>query len=913
MIQLNYILSIVSLFGCIIALGQSTQPDTLPPPPPLDTLPPVQDSLPIDTALRDTLILPDNVEYADDAFEAQVDYGAEDSMLFDVVEQKVYLYGKAYLKYQTINLEAGHIIVDLKSNSVIAEPFRDSSGRLSGMPDFKDQDQGFVADKLQYDFTTSKGIVYEATSQEGDLYVHAQKAKYIGKGGKDSNEDVIFSKNALVTTCNLDHPHFGIMSSKQKVVPNKVVIIGPSNLQIADVPTPVVLPFGFFPITEGKTAGLVFPRDYERSRELGFGLRNIGYYTPLGEKADVEVLFDAYTRGTFRVAVRPRYVKRYKYNGSLFLRYSNRRSEFPNSTEIREEESFTIQWNHQQGSKAHPYNTFGGGVDIQINNDQQLNDNNAEAVLNNQLSSNMTFTRNFPNSPFTLNTSLTHSQNTRSREVTVNFPNIDLQMQNIYPFKRRNKVGSKERWYERIAFDYDARAFNQFNTVDSLLFTEQTLRDAEFGATHSISTDASLKFLKFLTVTPRFNYDEDWYFRVRQGVFDPTLGIEEVSRDTVNGEIMVVNDTTYGTFSDTLVNRFKSFRRYDLGISIFTQIFGTAQFKKGWLRGIRHTIKPNIGFTFEPDYTDPRWGYFETVQTSSDPSLTEDERFEERSIFPSVSGLSRPTGNGQQMRLTYGFNNLFEAKTFSKRDSSFNKLSLLRNVNINGSYNFAADSFQFSRVSISGTTDIFWKVTNFQFRASFDPYSLDEEGNRENVLAWNGDRRPLRFENATFRFNSNLTVSKLQNIIDNFNKGKKKRDKEDGEEKDSPAPPKNELLDIINGMRLSHTLAFRREFDFNQGKDTTFVSTHSLSLSIQSVRLSPKWNVRIGNIGYDFRNQRLTYPDFSFSRDLHCWEMGISTQPQRGTFAFFIRVKPGSLDFINIPIEKNQVDAFGQF
>ena len=210
-----------------------SQADTLPST--LDTVGPGMDSIPF--------LLPtnygDRVKFSPDAPEDEIVYGAKDKKWFDIDSNLVHLYGEAFVNYGTLELKAGYIVFDFKNNIATAEGILDSVGEEAQKPTFKDGDNQFSYKKLKYNFKTQKGFVYTTYTTEGDLYVQGTETKFVSK---DSDStllyDQIFNKNAIITSCELDHPHFGIRARKLKVVPEQLAVLGPARLEIADIPTP---------------------------------------------------------------------------------------------------------------------------------------------------------------------------------------------------------------------------------------------------------------------------------------------------------------------------------------------------------------------------------------------------------------------------------------------------------------------------------------------------------------------------------------------------------------------------------------------------------------------------------------------------------------------------------------------------
>ncbi|MCB0640605.1 MAG: LPS-assembly protein LptD, partial [Phaeodactylibacter sp.] len=364
------------------------------------------DSLPLDTSLiaLDSLPAADStvlatvptsrvqqIKISKDSLDAEIDYSAQDSMIYDLKNQKIYLYGNAEVNYTSINLKADFIEFDWTTNTVTARGRQDASGALVGRPQFADGDQQFTAKEMRYNFKTRKGVILHASTIQNNLYVIGERAKFISADPADTTQnDIIYNSDAIFTTCDHPEPHFGIHSNKQKVVPNKLVIVGPSNVEIMGVPTPLWLPFGFFPISTGKSTGLLFPRDFEYSDNWGFGLRNVGWYFPLGDQMDLQLTSDIYLKGTFRLRAVSSYARRYKYRGNVRLEYHSLRNENSNVEYVRDQ-AWIINMTHNQDAKAHPSRNIGGNINIQTDNAQSRSYNDANSVLNSTLGSNFSY------------------------------------------------------------------------------------------------------------------------------------------------------------------------------------------------------------------------------------------------------------------------------------------------------------------------------------------------------------------------------------------------------------------------------------------------------------------------------------------------------------------------------------------
>jgi hypothetical protein len=867
----------------------------------------VADSLASDSTEVDSILVDLDTIYvrtSPGAPKSPIVYGSKDSLHVDVRNQLMYLYGNAKILYGKTELDAGYIRVDLQKNLITARPFPDTSGMLVGYPHFKDGDQEFTAEEMTYNYKTQKGIIHEGRTMQGDLHLVGSRTKMVMADDVEEN-DLIYNEDVIFSTCDHPEPHFGIRARKVKIIPDEMVIVGPANLEIAGVPTPLFLPFGFFPITETRSAGLIFPSGYEYSPTLGYGISNIGYFTPIGQTINLKLLGEIYTRGSWGLVSEISYKKRYKYSGNGTLSYRVLREEANDGVNFVRRPSLVINWSHRQEARAHPYNSLSASLRFQIDNQIQTFQTDFQSQAQNIYSSNITFTRRFPDNLFTLTTSLEHSQNTATRNVEVRFPSYSATMKRLFPFQRQG-AGGKPKWYEQFSLTYNSSGLVQLNGKDTTFFSQQTLDEARYGIRHNASADINFRLLKYFNFRPATTYREDWYFRTYEEFYDTT---QVVTADTIrndNGEIVdILNDTSVVGKSEREIRGFFPLREYNFNANMDFSLFGMAQFRKFFIRGLRHTLRTNLTFSYRPDFTSERFGYFDTYEGPDGP-----ERY---SVFRPEAGLRGPSNGGRQMLLGFGFTNNVEAKVYSKRDSSLKKITLLNNFRFSGSYDLAADSFGLSKLTGSGVIRLLKNMTNININMTFDPYQV-QNGRRIDRFLWQDNARLLRFERLNLRFDTDLTLDGLKSIFaPNAGTDKNADPAPEGRgitRGSSQAGSGFEDLEaIIRGLSISHDLNLEAINDPARNLDTTRVTAHNIRLSLSNLKLSSNWNMQIGNIGYDFINKRITYPDFTFSRDLHCWTMSLSVQPTFGTYQFRIGVKPGTLDFLDIPYRKNRQDA----
>ncbi|GAA5222097.1 putative LPS assembly protein LptD [Membranihabitans marinus] len=899
------------------------------------------------------------IKISKDAFSSGVVYGADHKTYFDRKKNLVFLYGNAFVEYGLFSIKnADYIEVDLNTNIASARLLPDSlkhligntvydtivpqvvevdtledeyndnlgfedgqeidpitgeiienpderkaekvqsdgtlPGRLPGTPIFSDGQNEFDAKQMRYNFKTKKGKIYEAVTFQSNLYIHGREAKFIENLTETDTNQIIYNRGALFTTCDAPIPHFGVRSNKQKIIPNKEVIVGPSNLEIMGIPTPLVLPFGFYPIVPTAKAGLIIP-SYEYSQTWGFGLRGLGYYTPISEHMNLTTKGDIYFNGSWLVDAQSSYNYRYRFSGGFSVSMSDRKSEVVGSIEKSSSRSFSFRWNHSQAQSAHPYQTFSASVNFSTNGFDKINSNQAERVLNNNTSSQISFSRQFPGTPFSLNGNISHSQNANVRSASFELPSVNVQMRSLQPFKRKNAGGSKEQWYEKILLTYNSKFKNKIQATDTTIFKPNEWKSQDYGVQHTASLSSSYRLFKYINVTPSINVNERWYFDRVDKQFESNPVIEFDTVFTEDGQSLITSDTvSYGSLVVDTLNEFNAIHGFSASLSLQTARYFTRQWEKGWFRGFRHVYKPSVSVSFTPDYQD--WGYVDTVNVLNTRAEYEEVRYSpfENGIFGAPS-----TGKGN-LSLNYSLRNVMEAKFFNKEDSTTNKISLFKTFDFSGNYNPYADSLKFSMINFSANTTFFKGITYFRLSAQFDPYATNDLGQRLGEFSYKTGSL-LRFNGLSAGLSTNMTIAKIREL---FSGGPEEGSGEKGGEKKEKQG--SQSTGIFDNFRVSHEIRF--VWDPSKDIDVFQLSTNNIRLS-GNIDLTENWGVRVGNFGYDFERKQLTYPDFGFSRDIHCWELSFSWQPTRKTFLFNIRVKNAPLDFIDIPYNRGIQDS----
>ncbi|MCC6816405.1 MAG: LPS-assembly protein LptD [Saprospiraceae bacterium] len=838
---------------------------------------------------KDSLIIRGSQLYlaSNDSITEPVDYSSRDSSVFDLKNRYIYLYGDAWIKYQTMELRADYIIIDLNKSEIEAQPLRDSMNVPTGVPKFKDGEQSFDAQNIRYNFKSKRGIVKEVVTKESDIYIHGALSKFISKDAEHSTDNTVYNSHGIFTTCDAPEPHFGIYSSKQKIVPNKLIVVGPSIVKIHDVPAPpLMLPFGFFPISKNKASGLIFPKNYIYDPNYGFGLQGVGYYFPISDYVDLKLTSDIWFKGSFSLNSDIQYTKRYKYRGDARFVYQNLRAELENSYKKQLTRVFSIRMNHSQLQGAHPYRQIGGNVDFSINPNFRLTNRDASSVLKTTISSNFNLAYQIPNSKLSFNIGMQHSQNLVTRNISINFPSIDLNLRPINPFKSKSKVSATEKWYEKITLNYNSKIRSNISSIDTVLFSNPNWNDLKYGARHNLTMDLSFKILKYINLVPSINYSEEWFFKDLQLNFNP---------DTIfrtNPNLPNVIDTVYGQLDTIISKKFGALRELSAGASLSTQIYGQWLLKKGLIRGIRHVVSPSVTFSYAPDYRMAPFNYIRTSQSDSRPQYNNPINYLRYYNSPFNTG----SVGFSNLSINYTINNRVETKYYSKRDSNTKKFTLLDNLALSGNYMPLEDSFKLSKITGISRMTFFKGISSLNINFRLDPYGRQIENGverRVNEFAVNTQKQLFIFENLTLALTTGFTIPRLIRLFA-------------GNKTTTETLPS--FGSIFESFSINHLIGYELSRQKN-GVDSFYQSINTIYAN-GNIPLTVKWSINIGSIGYDIKNKTFTYPDFGFERDLHCWRMNFKYFPSSRAFQFFIGVKPGSLDFIKIPNNRNIVGGF---
>jgi lipopolysaccharide assembly outer membrane protein LptD (OstA) len=805
-----------------------------------------------------------------------IKYDATDSIVIDQKNNKIVLYNNAKIVYGDIELTSGLIILDYKENIVNAGRIADSKGNLSQYPTFKQGGNIVNPDSIKYNFDNQKALIWNSKSEENGMNILSTLTK-------KQNDSVYYLKDGKVTTGgNLigdetEEADYFFKIRKGKLVPGGNIVTGFTNLFVKNVPTPIGLPFAYFPSQQTKDSGFIIPNINE-SNERGYSLQNGGYYLPISEIFDLTILGDYYTNGSYGVNISSMYRKRYKYNGNFSVRYENLINGERGLPGYGKSTVYNIRWSHSKDSKSSPYSSFSASVNFGSSDyfRESVNQLNTANFLNNNLSSSVSYSKTVPGSAgIRLSLNANMSQNTRSKEVNLTLPTLTLNTSRFYPFERKGR--SKKGFFQNINIQYSSKAENRAIFSDDLLLKKGMFENAKNGVQHTIPFTTNFKIAKHFSISVGGRYQDTWNFK--------TIKYNDYTEE--NG---VVKDTVSG---------FERFGIYNYNASITTKVYGIINFKpKNRIQSIRHTMTPTISYSNNPSFEK----YYDTYIIDANGNTAEYTRFE--------GGLYGVPGKNYSSSIGISIQNTIEAKLKPKdsTETELRKVNIFKNLNLSTNYNVAATEFKWSPIRVSGSFDVA-KGFTVNSGATFDLYALDENNSRINVFNVKNGGGLVRLTSANlstqYQINNNTfkrgqteeqisestsgggRADDLFGVSQDFSNSRQYLEEEEEEE---------EEIDLEKyRYKLPWSLNLAYSLTYNNARGQNDFSTNSLMVS-SNLSLTPKWTVGVSS-GYDFKQKGFTYTQIRFDRDLDSWRLDFSWVPfsPRASWNFFIGIKSGLL------------------
>ena len=845
-------------------------------------------ALEVDTkAIDDSISLDSMNRQRKNGIDSPVEYTAEDSIVYLAGTNMAYLYGSSNVKYQNMDLKSEKIYMGLDSSKVHAtgamalkkeaeekapEDITDADYELTGTPVFQMGQDTYENDTISFNFKTKKGLIRNVYTEQEDGFLNGKLAKRTATGE-------IYLQHGTYTTCDADHPDFYIALSRAKVRPGKDVVFGPAYLVVCDVPLPLAIPYGFFPFTKSYSSGFIMPT-YGDESARGFYLRDGGYYFAISDKFDLKLLGEIYTKGSWGLSAASNYRKRYKFSGSFYFSYQDTRNGDKGMPDFTRQESFKVQWNHRQDAKANPYSTLSANVNFATSSYERNNLTsmyNPQAMTQSTRTSSVSWSTTFSSIGLSLSSTFNLAQNMRDTTVSLTMPDLNISISRFYPFKRKHMAG-KERWYEKIAMSYTGHLSNSITAKEKELLHSNLVKDWKNGMQHQIPISGSFTLFDYLNINPSFNFTDRMY-------------TNKIMRSWDDVNQREVSDTIYG-----LHNVYN----WSLSLSASTKLYG---FWVPWRKlfgnkidRIRHVLTPQVSFSYAPDFSASRYGFYDTYQktdANGNVSLVQ--------YSPFQSGMYGIPGKGRtgsmEMKVKGGDNDTVDYK----------KISLIDEFGLAMSYNMAAKVRPLSDLNMRIRLKLTKNYT-FNLNAVFATYAYELDENGRPYLGTHteyGYGRFGRFQGMSQNFSYTLTPEKLKKL---FGGGRDKDEEEEEEDDEGIDTDRESNVDdtMVKGQRaakrknggskaatdadgymtfsmpwsitIGYGITMRENQDpekFNKERMRyPYKFTQNLNLS-GNLRLSEGWNISFSS-GYDFDNKKLSMTTASLQRDLHCFNMSCS-------------------------------------
>lgn len=822
----------------------------------------------------------------------QVVFNSKDSMVM-IGRNTVYMYGDGTVDYGDLKLSAAEIKLNMDSSEVYAVGRQDSVGEMVGTPVFEEGGSSYESATMRYNFKSKRGYITNVITQQGEGYLTGGKTK------KTEGEDYYLESGRYTTCDDHEHPHFWLQLTRAKVRPKKNIVTGPAYMVLAGLPLPLAIPFGYFPFSDKYASGVIVPTfgdDYNR----GFYLSDGGYYFAINDMIDLALTGEIYTKGSWGLSAQSTYRKRYKYSGSFNINYLKTIYGEKTDPDYSKATNFQAVWSHSQDSKANPNMILSAAVNFTTSGytRNSLNSYYTNAFTENTKSSTINMSYRFPNSKWSLSTSLNISQRTQDSTLAVSFPNLNITMSQTYPFKRKNAVGA-DRWYEKIRMSYTGQFQNSLSSKQDEFFKKSLIKDWRNGMRHSIPISATFPLFTYFNITPNITITDRMYTQKVRRQWDPQASAE-------------VMDTTYS---------FYNVWDFNASVSLDTKIYGFFQplpFLGDKVKMIRHVMTPTISFSASPDFSSPWFGYYGQYEYTDRQGQRQQRKY---SMFP--GGLFGVPDQGKTGLVSFSLANNVEMKVKSDNDSiGEKKISLIENFTVSQSYNFAADSLRWSNINTSLLLRLS-KQFNLNLSATWDVYTyeLNSYGNPVRVdklrlthgkglgrLSSTGTSFSYTFNNDTFRrkkkngdnppeTNGNLGNNPRDDDWDDSGYGQPDRlsDKDDSDSDLDLTPEGYVRWEVPWSLSVNYSVNYGYgEFDKEKMEYKGRI-TQNLSLS-GNIRPTKNWEFS-ASASYNFDTHKIAYMNLNISRDLHCFMMRASVIPvgPYKSYNFHISVKSALL------------------
>ncbi len=824
-----------------------------------------------------------------------------DSVSFKFNPRRTILKKNAQVSYKETSLKAHKIEIDWENNMLFAEGKLDtikadslvgSADSLvwTGLPELNDGSQIITGEDMAYNIKTKRGRVRRGETDYQDGFYYGTKIKRIDEG-------VYNIKSGRYTTCDLENPHYHFWANTMQLKIKDKVVAKPVVLYFRTVPV-AIIPFAVFSARGGRQSGLIIPTYGETSGQ-GRHFRNLGYYWAPNDYFDIKATLDFYERYGILFRSDAYYAKRYLFNGGLSGSFINQQRN--NKVERR----WDLSINHSH--------TFSPTMSLRANgyfvsDDSYLRDvsQNRDDWLKRIVRSNATLSKRWQDSPYSGSINVNYEKNLTTGNASQSLPRISFSrsQQPLFPAPEGTDP-DEAKWFNKLYFSYSGsgeirKRVNVIKTEreeqsgDSTITVTDEDSDsrARGGVRHNLTFSAAPDPLYYFNITPSVSYEEiwydEWYFYSKK---------EDGSIDSVK--------------HDGIPDGLRAIRTFSGRISLNTKLYGLFKPKLFSIEAIRHTLSPSLSMTYQPDFSEAKWGYYDVFYDSAGKEKLYDKF---------AGGIYGGAPRSERQALGISLNNLFEYKQVIGDEE---KKGEIFNVRMNTSHNFAADSLKWSNLrstfklpTLGAGLDFGRKVSKFSglnlsFNSEHNFYALgtDPATGSKTIIDKFADSG-LRLVDFDLMCSFSLTGGETEVSQDIGNRQMKTI----GDTLDQKA----NLPTVGDADRL------KDRFGHDEWEPSPFPWKSSFSLRYGENRNNPD-NVRKNiwgtanleiqatknwKISYDTRfdlhNRKIVSNSITIYRDMHCWEGYLSWNPTGLGKGFFLKINIKSPHLQDVKVEKSK-------
>lgn len=854
---------------------RTTENDTIPEGTfPLESVP---DSLQMDTTIQQSQFSPEDMMNGQD-FSAQsreadrqsapdaVNFQARDSLTFNFRGQRVAnLFGSSNVRHSSGELSSGTIELDLNKSEVMA--FSSQPNDTLSYPTLKQGETDLRSRRILFNYETEKGKFEVAEIQIQDGYL-------VGTQVKNISRTEVFVEDGIYSTCPPEHMYYYIKAQQMKVVDEEEIFFTNARLYILDIPYPLVFPFGYVPAgIDRRRSGILEPTyAFQNSSARGLGLQNLGWFQYINDYLTAQTSFDVFTSGTFFSESRLQYRKTGNYNGSITLGYSSERGLEPTDPGFTETKTRRLSISHDQ--QLNPFSSISANINLRSADYFRRNSFNIDDRAETSSTSRVSYRYSHPEGTYNFSATSNLNQQFSTNITRLTGPELNFSLRQFSPFASSNPGVSEEKWYERISITYrnnfrseynftptdrDSADVNWFQALlDPSLHREATGGDRHIRSGFIQRADVSASQIipsQFINVSANMNYNEYWY---------PSSIRRELNEET-------------NSLETRQEPGFVTARDFSTSLNFSTTFYGISQIKIGNFEGLRHTVRPNVSFSYRPDFSEDQWGFYREVQSDTLGNTQTYSIFQEE-IF------NGPTA-GEQQTMSFGITNIFETKSV-KRDSTgevtSTNLRIIDNLSATSSYNFAADSLNLGRLNVALSSRVV-EGLRLSASASYSAYSRDDNGTEINTFIWEDSNKFLQPLSYSLSLSTSIrrggAGGRTQLFTPIYN----------------PYDPYDQSFFSPVDRRFNNEPIQDYSSTFQMGLDFSYRWTYqhgesarkSAVLNANGIRfnLTPKWSIST-RIGYDFIEKELTPSQFSLRRTMVCWNLDFQFNPF-GEFQYY--------------------------